>query len=260
MSAVREICAQFLRTLLVPAALVCLAGCGGNSATTKPAGLSPQDKEMMAYSMLNAGRVGEALRLIEEALAEEPDSVRFQSARGEICLRSGRIEEALGAFQRVLELDPYMTEAHNALGSIYDQLGRQMEAEQEFKTALSDPTYPTPEKLYLNLGLLYSSQGRSEEAVDACRTAVGINPRYYRAHFELASILDRLGKIEEAASEYEVAAPDYSSDGEYHYRLGWAYYRLQDEDRARESLERAIALAPGSNSAVRADELLKLID
>ena len=242
------------------ALMVWVAGCGGESATKEPAELSPKDKQMMAYSMLNAGRVGDALRLIEEALADEPDNIRFLSAKGEICLRTGRTAEAEGAFRKVLENDPYMTEAHNALGSIYDHLGRKMEAEQEFKSALADRAYPTPEKIYLNLGLLYASEGRSDEAVDSFRMAVGINPKYYRGHFELASILDRLGKIEEAASEYEVAAPDYGGSGEYHYRLGYAYYRLGNMDKARDSLERVIGLAPGSNSAVRADELLKLID
>jgi Tfp pilus assembly protein PilF len=246
--------------LLSLALMVCVAGCGGESATTKPAELNPQDKQRMAYSMLNAGRVTEALRLIEEALAAEPENIRFHSSKGEICLRAGRIEEAERTFLRVLEIDPYMTDAHRALGSIYDQQGRKQEAEREFKTALADRAYPEPEKIHLNLGLLYASQGRNEEAVDFFRTAVSINPKYYRGHFELASILDRLGKIEEAAREYEVAAPNYDNDGEYHYRLGYAFYRLGAIDKARASLDRAIALAPGSNSAVRADELLKLID
>jgi type IV pilus assembly protein PilF len=246
--------------LLSLALIASVAGCGGESATKQPTELNPQDKQRMAYSMLNAGRVTEALRLIEEALVEEPENIRFHSAKGEICLRAGRIEEAERTFLRVLEIDPYMTDAHRALGSIYDQQGRKQEAEQEFKIAMADRAYPAPEKIYLNLGLLYSSQGRNEEAVDSLRTAVGINPKYYRGHFELASILDRLGNIEEAAGEYEVAAPDYDGDAEYHYRLGYAYYRLGAIDKARASLDRTIALAPGSNSAVRADELLKLID
>jgi Tfp pilus assembly protein PilF len=251
-----------LPALPLIAALVMAIGCGGNSATTRPHELRPRDKEKMAYSMLNAGRVGEALKLIGEALEAEPENVRFHSAKGEICLRAGRIEEAERAFLRVLELDPYMTEAHNALGSIYDRQGRKNEAEMEFKTALKDPAYPTPEKIYLNLGLLYESQGRSEEAVDAFRTAVGINPKYYRGHFELASMLDRLGKVEEAVREYEVASPDpeYANSGEYHYMIGYAYYRLGDNEKARENLQRAMELAPGSNSAVKAEELLELID
>jgi Tfp pilus assembly protein PilF len=246
--------------LLVLAATCCLAGCGGNKATTRPQELTAQDKETLAYSMLNAGRVGEALRLINEAIAEDPESVHFQSAKGEICLRAGRIEEAETAFRRVLEIDPYMTEAHRALGSIYDQLGRKSEAEKEFNIALADPAYPAPEKVHLNLGQLYASQGRDDEALECFRTAVGINPKYYRGHFELASLLDRLGEIEEAAREYEVAAPEYAGSGEYNYRLGWAYYRLGEMEKARESLEQAMILAPGSNSSVRANDLLKLID
>jgi Tfp pilus assembly protein PilF len=260
MIALYRIRGHFMRAVLMTAAIICLAGCAGDGARKTDPELSPQDKERMAYSMLNAGRTGEALRLIGEALEAEPENIRFHSAKGEICLRVGKTEDAEIAFRRVLELDPYATEAHNALGSVYDRLGRKAEAEKEFKAALADPAYPTPEKVHLNLGLLYSSQGRNEEAIDSFRTAVSINPKYYRGHFELASILDRVGKVDEAVREYEVAAPDYGGEGEYHYRLGWAYYRLGEEAKARECLERAIQLAPGSNSAVRADEILKLMD
>ena len=50
------------------------------------------------------------------------------------------------------------------------------------------------------------------------------------------------------------------NDGEYWYRRGFAYYRLGETDRSRESLLRVRAVAPGSESAARADELLSVMD
>ena len=41
---------------------------------------------------------------------------------------------------------------------------------------------------------------------------------------------------------------------------GFAYYRLGREGNALESLLRVLVVAPGSESAVRADELLALLD
>ena len=96
-------------------------------------------------------------------------------------------------------------------------------------------------------------------SVDRHRRAVEIDPKYYAAHFQLASLLDRTNRLDEAASEYEVAAPGFRSSGDYHYRLGFVYFRLGRKDRARDSLRRAIDVAPGSRSAAKAGDLLKAL-
>ncbi|HXV74919.1 MAG TPA: tetratricopeptide repeat protein, partial [Candidatus Polarisedimenticolaceae bacterium] len=164
------------------------------------------------------------------------------------------------AFETALEHDPFLTDARNFLGAVYTEMGRIDDAEYQFREALEDPAYPTPEKVYLNLALAYVAQGRDEEAISELRTAVELNPKFYKAHYELASLLDRVGRIDEAAREYEVARPDYRNVGEFHYRLGFVYFRLGDRARARESLERAIEVAPGSNSAAQADDILKMMN
>jgi tetratricopeptide (TPR) repeat protein len=214
----------------------------------------------MAHSMMKAGRLGDALRLVAEAVAADPDNPQMHDSQGRILVQAGRFAEAEPSFLKVLELDPYHTDAHNFLGVIYNEIGRKAEAEEQYGLALADPAYPSREKVCLNLGLLYSSQGRDEEAIESFRRAVEIDPKYYRGHYELASILDRTGKTEEAVAEYEVARPAFAAMPEYHYRMGLAFYTLGEHERARESLNRVISLAPGSNYAVQADELLKIIE
>ena len=87
-----------------------------------------------------------------------------------------------------------------------------------------------------------------------------INPKYDRGHFELASVLERLGKLEEAVREYEVASRSYTSSGEYYYRLGFTYYRLGKLTKARENLIRVRSVSPGSPASAKADELLETIE
>lgn len=248
-------------SLAIVLVLIFAAGCGGKKAPpTKPEELSTRDKVRMAQSMMSAGRVGEALSIMEQALEAEPDNALLYSFFGQMNYQAGEFEAAQAAFLQALELDPHMTDARNFLGAVYAELGRQSDAEREFLQALEDPAYPSPQKVYLNLGLLYASQGRNEQAIAAIRNAVEIDPRFYKAHFELASLLDREGNIEEAAREYEVAGPAYRTVGDYHYRLGFVYFRMGEKAKAKESLERAIAVAPGSTSAAQADELLRMIN
>ncbi len=242
--------------------LAAAVGCGPNAETKRPP--EPEHDAVysvrMARSLFKAGRVSEALTTLDEAIAREPDNASLHNYYGSLCLQSGRYEAAVGALQRALEVDPYLTDAHNALGIVYLELGRNDEAEEQFRTALADPAYPTPHKVYLNLGLLYGSQGRDTEAIESFRQSVGIDPDYFKAHFHLASALDRIGKLSEAAREYEVAEPQFKNDGEYWYRRGFAYYRLGQEGNALESLQRVRTVSPGSESAARPDELLDLLD
>ena len=241
---------------------VLLAGCfGGHSAPeTKPIEKNAEFSMRMAKSLFDGGRVSEALAELDEAIARYPDDARLHHSYGGFCLRAARYEQALDAYKRALEIDPFLTDAHNALGAVYTELKDYIAAEREFETVLEDPAYPTPHKTYFNLGRLYDEQGRDDEAISSVRRAVGIDPKYYSGHFLLASLLDKVGKLIEAAREYEVAEPAYRNNGEYWYRRGFAYYRLGQVDKARDSLVRVRSISPGSESAARAEELLGLLD
>lgn len=236
---------------------------GGCAAPTKPKKVDPQtqaaQKLRMADSYFRAGRTSDALLLLDEAIALDPANAGIRNYYGQLCFMAGRLTEAEAALRKAIEIDPYLADAHNNLGAVLDRLGRKDEAEASFRKVLQDPSYPTPEKVWLNLGLLYGSQGRNDDAIRALRQAVEISPKYYQAHFELASLLDRTGKLEEAAREYEVAAPDYRTDGTFHYRLGLVYFKLRDMEKAREHLLRVRDVSPGSENSAKADEVLKVI-
>jgi tetratricopeptide (TPR) repeat protein len=247
---------------LTAAVLIVLAGCGGGGAagTKEPVETTPMYKMQMAESLMNAGRVGESLATMQEAIEVEPENPALRLQYGQLCFRAGRYNDAEEAFLKALEIDPYRTDAHNFLGTVYQEQGRPSDAEREYRAALQDLAYPTPELVYLNLGLLYGDLGRDDESIEALRKAVGINPKYYKAHFHLAAALERSGKIDEAAREYEVAEPGFTGSGEYFYRRGFALFRLGQEREAREALNRVLEIAPGSESAAQAGEVLRMMD
>jgi len=237
-----------------------LLACGPPAPPTiKPPELTPERKIRMAESMLRNGQASEAFRLLDEAVAEDPKNAAMRNYYGQLAFRAGRFDQAEEAYEKALELDPYLTDVQNNLGALYASTGRPQDAEAAFQKVLADPSYPNPEKAWFNLGLLYGSQGRDDEAIQSLRRAVEISPKYYQAQYELASVLDRTGHLEEAARLYEVAAPDYKGSGEYQYRLGFVYFRLHEADKAREHLNRVLDVAPGSESSAKAADLLKLL-
>jgi Flp pilus assembly protein TadD len=213
----------------------------------------------LAESYFGAGKINEALGILEKAAASQPANAALRNYYGQLCFLAGRHAEAEQAFVKALELDPHLTDARNNLGALYDATGRKDEAEQQFLTVLADLAYASPEKAHLNLGILYLSEGRQDEAISHLRQAVEINPKFWRGHFELASALDKAGRLDEAAREYEVAAPDYKGNAEYHYRIGLAYMKLDQPSKAREHFILCQELSPGSESASRAYDLLKML-
>jgi tetratricopeptide (TPR) repeat protein len=229
-------------------------------AQNEAAEMSVSQQMQLAQSQMTAGRMGEALETLNKAVAQEPENARLRQFYGETCLNGGLLQEAEQAFQKGLELDPYLTEAHLYLGAVYQEMNRLADAEKQYRMALNNPAYPQPEKIYLGLGMLYQRQRRLEEAEANLRTSVGIDPKFYRGHFELAGILEEQGKLQEAIGEYEVAEPGFQHDAEYQYRLGFAYFRNGKPFAARERLNRAVDLAPGSVVAQKADEILRMID
>jgi type IV pilus assembly protein PilF len=249
-----------LRMTLLLLAVGLLLNCGAKAPVENQAESTAVGKIRLSHSLLAAGRLNEALAALDEAIEAEPDRAVIYHNRGLICLQGGRLEDAEEAFQKVLSLDPSYTDAHNFLGVVYKELGKPVEAEEQFKAALADPVYQTPQMVYLNLGLLYRSEGRDKDALGQFRRSVEIDPKFYKGHFELASTLDLLGELKEAAREYEVAAPAYRQSGNYFYRLGLTYFRLGDKPRAGENLRRVIDIAPGSEDSARADDLLEMLD
>jgi len=246
---------------LVFCALLAPAACGASRAKPKPK--DPESEAAtnirLAESYYRAGRVQDALALLEKTAATQPRNAALRNYYGQLCFLAGRNAEAEASFLKALEIDPYLTDARNNLGAVYDATGRRDLAEKEFRKVLADGTYTTPENARLNLGRLYASQGRLEEAIAELRRAVETNPKYWRGHYELASTLDRAGRYEEAAREYEVAAPDYKLNGEYHYRIGLAYMKLDQPSKAKEHFLRCQELSPGSENASKAYDLVKLI-
>lgn len=253
--------ARWVGTVLAVALVAASApGCGGKPTPTRTdPKIENSQRVRLAESYARAGKMADAVEILEEAVAQDPSNASLQNYYGQFLFLAGRFGPAEGAFRKSLAIDPYFTDAHNNLGALLDRLGRKDEAISEFRTALADPAYATPQKAWLNLGMTYASQGRSEEAITALRQAVEIDPKFYRAHYELASELDKTGRVEEAVRLYEVAAPEFRTDPTYHYRLGMVYVKLNDREKARLHLNRVLELSPGSENAVKAADLLKVL-
>ena len=101
-----------------------------------------QAKNALAYSWALEGKnLDAALKLADEALAEQPDDGDILDTRGWILFRQGRLDEAAAELQRALEHLPYETAlTHGHLGDVYAALGQAEKAHAEWEAGLNaDP-------------------------------------------------------------------------------------------------------------------------
>jgi tetratricopeptide (TPR) repeat protein len=140
----------------------------------------------------------------------------------------------------VLALDPEFMKAYDKLGLCLEALGQFDQAIETYKQAIELNRRKMPRWAWppLNLGTLLQKLGRFEEAEGYLREAVQSDPNLATAHYQLGVVLERQKKTAEAVEELTRASvldPQYP---EPFYALGRLYRDLGDTERARQALAR----------------------
>jgi tetratricopeptide (TPR) repeat protein len=116
----------------------------------------------LGFTLGEAGRVGEAVPLLEEAMRLRPRDPKPPQVLGTLLGMAGRLAEAESLLRRALALGMDTAEVHSHLGIVLLQTGRAAEARERFLAAVRiDPRYP---EAHYNLGLAAGRLGLEEEA------------------------------------------------------------------------------------------------
>ncbi len=206
-------------------------------------------------------KVQEAIVEVEKAIKLDAGNPQFYQFLGYIYFAAGKYQEAEENYLKALNIKPNLTEVHNHLGVLYLTTDERDKALQEFKIALEDKFYPTPWTIHYHLSELYKKENNLDEAIVQLRKALEANPKYYRAHYELANILNKLGSFEEAIFEYKVAETDktYQRDPDFHFSFAMAYLKANDNENAKQHLFKVVELAPGTPNYIKARDILETL-
>jgi tetratricopeptide (TPR) repeat protein len=120
--------------------------------------------------------------------------------------------------------------------------------------------YPTSAVLQNNLAVLLELSGDMAGAEAALRAALAEDPSLPQVSKNLADILYRNGRYDEAREAYERAAklsPDLGDD--LYFKLGNIAYKRRDHGAARASWSRATSLNPGHELARANLDMLDLV-
>jgi len=197
----------------------------------------------MALASIDLGELEVAEAHYRESLAIKPQPAIYNDL-GFALERQGMHEEAAEAYRKALELDPESASAHYNLGASLVRSGEFAKAESHLRTALKkNPNTQT----YTALGIALWQQGRIDEAIANLRAAIKADPKNAAPYDTLGTILIQQGKLEEAASTYRDLIRNRPSAAA-HQELAQVLTRLGRTDEARKEMELAKALdrSPGA--------------
>ena len=99
----------------------------------------------------------------------------------------GRTDEAMRCYGEALRINPDNARAHYQVGKALGPMGRLREAETHLNRAIELKLQFAP--AWLNLGVVYRLEGRTEEAIRCFRDGLALDPRNAQAKRDLEALL-----------------------------------------------------------------------
>lgn len=196
------------------------------------------------FEFYQQGDLIRALTAILRATELSPKNPDAQNLLGLIYFRQQEYAKAEQAFQRAIELNPKMSEAYNNLGTLYYDQARLEEARAALLSALENPLYLYPERIYNNLGLVYSAMKLNLEAREAYEKAIRLRPEYYLPYLNL-------GKFWLEQEDYQSAKPLFREAeklcdlcSEPKYQLAQIFLKENLSQEAEKLLKQAFEIDP----------------
>jgi TolB-like protein/DNA-binding winged helix-turn-helix (wHTH) protein/Tfp pilus assembly protein PilF len=205
----------------------------------------------LAETYQQQNRLDEAEDVFQRAIEIQPSFWRGHLAMGNFLFSAGRSAEAIEYFRRVTDLTPDNAVGHLNLGTAYYMIGDFENAATAWRRSVDlHPSHIA----YANIGSSYFFLGRFQEAIEMYQRATEMAPDDYEAWGALGDACRFAeGQTELATSAYKKAielAEDVlsvnPSDPDATAQLAHYYANIDEPERARPLVARALKLAPQS--------------
>ena len=153
----------------------------------------PKDAEPLDFvlSMLQSGRIKEAVPYLESMAKTDPDNVQVLYNLGIAYSELGQFDEAIIRLKKAVQLDPKHAHAWTGIGVAYQRMGKRAQALEPMQKAVeADPADGYARR---NLGAMLLSAGQNDEGLAQLREARKALPHDPQTLYGLASALDAVG-------------------------------------------------------------------
>ena len=209
----------------------------------------PEGHNNLGAALMKAGRDEDAVASFQRSIQLRADNPKTLNNLGVALMRTGRFEAAVAPLQRAVELQPDNPDARGSLGQALMQVGRLEEAVASFQRAVA--LRPNSPEAHDNLGVALMQAGRLQEATASLERAVVLGPQNAEArrNFDVVLIrsgeaLMQAGRFDEAGALFQRTIDMDPASAVARYDLGVAQMQAGRSEEARASLQRAVELNP----------------
>ncbi len=205
-----------------------------------------------AVNSVNTEDPAEFVELVTPLLFDQVRAVRLHAASRlaglpEELFKPYQLEilgETLAEYEEVMEYSLDFAFAGHNLGNLSARLGEPAKAMAYYEASLEidDLFYPAK----ANLAVLYSGQGRNEDAERLLREILDAYPDQYDSAYSLGLLLAEMDRYEEAAQYLGRAAAGMPDQARVFYNLGLVLQYLGQSDDAEAALLRTVQLEPAN--------------
>jgi len=157
-------------------------------------------------ALSNTGKFDEAIVKFNEVLKDVPNCTECYINIGQVNASKKDYVASEAAYKKALELDPNSSDAYNGLATIYNDQKKFTEAQamsaEAAKRASTGGNGGSAETRY-NQGVIAWNANDFPKAQEHFAAAVAANPNHAESHFMLGRVDLNLGKLADAAKEFE---------------------------------------------------------
>jgi len=228
------------------------------------ANLSVEQTLMKAKSHTKKGELAEAQKLYETILKNFSNNVRAKQGLAALIksnqnnIIQNRPEEVIdqlvslynqGQITTVIKQAEVLTEQYpnspviwNILGASRAQIGMLNEAIDAYKKSVS--LNPDFAEAYSNMGVALKNQGKLDEAIEAYEKVISLKPDYASAYIDMGNALYHQGKLDETISAFNKAILLNPKNADVYYNIGVVFNAKGKLNEAIDSYKKSILLKP----------------
>jgi tetratricopeptide (TPR) repeat protein len=198
----------------------------------------------LALALRHRHKNEEALEHLAKAGGLDSELALSDAMRAEILQELNRHDEALDVSRRLIARDPANPAWHKLHNELLYRLGRSADYLKSYDTA------PRTAALLLSKAFFLGHENRNDEALEAYRQALNLDPENRLAAAGAANALTRLERHTEATAAFDAALARHGEDSELYGLAAEAALRGSDPLKAVALCERALTLDPHDQIAL----------
>ncbi len=208
-----------------------------------------------AYHLQQAGKLQQAETLYNQILQVQPQFHMAWFQLGLIAVSVNKMDMAAQMIAKASECRPVEMTYHRALTEIYRRLGDLDKALHHGRQATKKGENDADS--FYNYGLALADDKKFEEAIEAYKQAVTLNPQYGLAYNNLGSAHENIDNLDYAFDAYKRAVEINPKHSEAQHNLGAILNQRGQNEEARECYIKAIEANPNFTYAHHSLSTLK---